>query len=69
MLEAGLSYLGIGVPAPAPTWGAMITDGQPYFITAPHLVIVPGLAIVVTVLAFNLIGQGLQKVLDPKRRG
>ncbi len=69
MLEAGLSYLGIGVPAPAPTWGAMITDGQPYFITAPHLVIVPGLAIVVTVLAFNLIGQGLQEVLDPKRKG
>jgi ABC-type dipeptide/oligopeptide/nickel transport system permease subunit len=67
LLEAGLGYLGIGVPAPAPTWGSMITDGQPYFITAPHLVIVPGIAIVVTVLAFNLLGQGLQEMLDPKR--
>jgi peptide/nickel transport system permease protein len=69
LLEAGLGYLGIGVPAPAPTWGSMINDGQPYFITAPHLVIVPGAAIVVTVLAFNLLGQGLQEVFDPKRRG
>jgi len=69
MLEAGLGYLGIGVPAPAPTWGSMITDGQPYFITAPHLVIVPGAAIVLTVLAFNLLGQGLQEVLEPKRKG
>ena len=41
MLEAGLGYLGIEVPAPTPTWGSMITDGQPYFITAPHLVVVP----------------------------
>lgn len=69
LLEAGLGYLGIGVPPPAPTWGSMITDGQPYFITAPHLVIVPGAAIVLTVLAFNLLGQGLQEVLDPKRKG
>jgi peptide/nickel transport system permease protein len=68
LLEAGLGYLGIGVPAPAPTWGSMITDGQPYFITAPHLVILPGTAIVLTVLAFNLLGQGLQEVLDPKRK-
>ena len=69
MLEAGLGYLGIGVPPPAPTWGSMINDGQPYFIAAPHLVIVPGLAIVLTVLAFNLLGQGLQEVLEPKRKG
>lgn len=68
LLEAGLGYLGIGVPPPAPTWGSMINDGQPYFIAAPHIVIVPGLAIVVTVLAFNLLGQGLQEVLDPKQR-
>ncbi|MBN8249398.1 MAG: ABC transporter permease [Verrucomicrobia bacterium] len=68
LLEAGLGYLGIGVPPPAPTWGSMINDGQPYFVSAPHIVIVPGLAIVVTVLAFNLLGQGLQEVLDPKQR-
>ena len=68
LLEAGLGYLGIGVPPPAPTWGSMVNDGQPYFITAPHMVIAPGVAIVVTVLAFNLLGQGLQEVLNPKSR-
>ena len=68
LLEAGLGYLGIGVPPPAPTWGSMIADGQPYFIAAPYIVIVPGVAIAVTVLAFNLLGQGLQEVLDPKQR-
>jgi peptide/nickel transport system permease protein len=68
MLEAGLGYLGIGVPPPAPTWGSMIADGQPYFIAAPHIVIAPGVAIALTVLAFNLLGQGLQEVLDPKQR-
>jgi peptide/nickel transport system permease protein len=68
LLEAGLGYLGVGVPPPAPTWGSMISEGQPYFITFPHLVIVPGLAIVLTVLAFNLLGQGLQEIVDPKQR-
>lgn len=66
LLEAGLSYLGIGVPPPAPTWGGMISDGQPYFITAPLNVIAPGVAIVLAVLAFNLIGRGLQETLDPR---
>jgi len=69
LLEAGLGYLGVGVPPPAATWGSMIADGQPYFTSFPHLVIVPGLAIAVTVLAFNLLGQGLQEVIEPKRRG
>jgi ABC-type dipeptide/oligopeptide/nickel transport system permease subunit len=68
LLEAGLGYLGIGVPPPAPTWGSMISDGQPYFVTYPHLVIAPGVAIVLTVLAFNLLGQGLQEIVDPKQR-
>lgn len=67
LLEAGLGYLGIGVPPPAPTWGLMIADGQAYFIAAPLIVIAPGVAIVLTVLAFNLIGQGLQEVLNPNR--
>jgi peptide/nickel transport system permease protein len=67
MLEAGLGYLGVGVPPPAPTWGSMIADGQPFFISAPGIVIAPGVAIVLTVLAFNLLGQGLQEVLDPNR--
>ena len=68
LLEAGLGYLGIGVPPPVPTWGSMISEGQRYFVTAPHIVIVPGIAIVLTVLAFNLMAQGLQEVLDPKQK-
>jgi peptide/nickel transport system permease protein len=68
LLEAGLGYLGIGVPPPTPTWGAMISEGQPYFISAPHIVIAPGVAIVVTVLAFNLMGRGLQETLDPRQK-
>ncbi len=64
-LEAGLSYLGVGVPPPAPSWGNMISDGQQYFLVAPWVVLPPGVAIVLAVLAFNLLGQGLQDVLDP----
>jgi peptide/nickel transport system permease protein len=67
-LEAGLGYLGVGVPPPAPSWGSMIADGQDYFIFAPLIVIAPGVAILVTVLAFNLLGQGLQEVLNPHQR-
>ncbi|HVS38279.1 MAG TPA: ABC transporter permease [Gemmataceae bacterium] len=69
-LEAGLGYLGVGVPPPAPSWGTMISDGQPYFTVAPSLVLAPGVAVVLAVLGFNLLGQGLQDVLDPhhKRR-
>jgi len=66
-LEAGLGYLGIGVPPPAPTWGSMIAEGQAYFVAAPMIVVAPGVAIVLTVLAFNLIGQGLQEVLEPRQ--
>jgi peptide/nickel transport system permease protein len=68
LLEAGLSYLGIGVPAPAPTWGSMISDGQAYFLSAPGMVVAPGVAIVLTVVGFNLIGQGLQEALDNRSR-
>jgi len=67
LLEAGLGYLGVGVPPPAPTWGAIISDGQEYFMAAPVIVIAPGVAIVLTVLAFNMLGQGLQEVLNPRR--
>ena len=68
LLEAGLGYLGIGVPPPAPSWGAMISEGQAYFTLSPHMVIAPGIAICVTVLAFNLLGQGLQDVLDVQQK-
>jgi peptide/nickel transport system permease protein len=69
LLDAGLSYLGVGVPPPTPSWGTMIADGQPYFIVSPHITIMPGLAIVLTVVGFNLIGQGLQDMLDPFEKG
>ncbi len=65
LLDAGLSYLGVGVPPPAPSWGTMIAEGQPYFIVAPHLTVAPGLCIILAVVGFNLLGQGLQEVLDP----
>jgi peptide/nickel transport system permease protein len=67
-LEAGLSYLGVGIPPPAPSWGGMIGDGQPYLLIAPWLVLPPGIAVIVAVVGFNLLGQGLQDVLDPRAR-
>lgn len=65
MLEASLSYLGIGVQPPTPSWGGMIQQGQSYYRSAPWLVLFPGLAILVTVFAFNLLGDGLRDALDP----
>jgi peptide/nickel transport system permease protein len=69
MLEASLSYLGIGVQPPTPSWGGMIQQGQSFYRTAPWLVIFPGLAIMVTIFAFNLLGDGLRDALDPSQRG
>jgi peptide/nickel transport system permease protein len=69
MLEASLSYLGIGVQPPTPSWGGMIEQGQSYYRTAPWMVIFPGLAIMLTVFAFNLLGDGLRDALDPTQRG
>jgi peptide/nickel transport system permease protein len=69
MLEASLSYLGIGVQPPTPSWGGMIQQGQSYYRTAPWMVIFPGAAIMVTVFAFNLLGDGLRDALDPTQRG
>jgi peptide/nickel transport system permease protein len=67
-LEAGLSYLGIGIPPPTPSWGSMVSDGQAYMIAAPWMALPPGIAIVLAVLGFNLLGQGLQDVLDPYQK-
>jgi peptide/nickel transport system permease protein len=66
-LEAGLSYLGLGLAPPAPTWGAMVAEGQQYFQIAPWMFIYPGIALTVTVLGFNLLGDALNGVLNPKR--
>lgn len=65
---AGLSYLGLGVQPPTPEWGAMLSDGTSNFTTYPYLLLFPGLAIGVTVLAINLIGDGVRDALDPKLR-
>jgi peptide/nickel transport system permease protein len=69
MLEASLSYLGIGVQPPTPSWGGMIQQGQSFYRTAPWLVMFPGFAIMVTIFAFNLLGDGLRDALDPSQRG
>ncbi|KPJ98668.1 MAG: hypothetical protein AMS20_16185 [Gemmatimonas sp. SG8_28] len=66
LLEAGLSYLGLGVRPPAPSWGQMIADGQAALRTAPWVALFPGIAIVVTVLAFSLVGDALRRRLDPR---
>jgi peptide/nickel transport system permease protein len=67
---AGLGFLGLGPQDPStPEWGPMLTDTTRYLQTAPHLAIIPGVAIIISVLGFNLIGDGLREALDPKLRG
>jgi peptide/nickel transport system permease protein len=68
MLEASLSFLGIGVQPPMPSWGRMIAEGQTYYRLAPWLILYPGIAIMLTVLGFNLLGDGLRDALDPYQR-
>ncbi len=65
-VEASLSFIGLGVSPPTPAWGTMIREGVQYLTTAPWIALFPGLAILFTVLAFNLLGDGLRDVLDPK---
>jgi peptide/nickel transport system permease protein len=65
---AGLSFLGLGAAPPAADWGAMLSDGREYMLSAPWIATFPGAAILFTVLAFNLLGDGLRDVLDPKLR-
>lgn len=65
LTEAGLSYLGLGMPPPAPTWGRMLWESQTYLATAPWLAILPGSAIALAVMGFNLLGDGLRDRLDP----
>jgi peptide/nickel transport system permease protein len=67
LLEAGLSFLGLGVQPPTPSWGGMILEAQPYLITAPWTSLVPGLAVLITVLAVNLIGEALHDAYAPSR--
>ncbi len=66
LAESVLSYLGLGVPPPAPTWGLMLAEGRSYYRTAPHLVLAPGLAIFAAVAAFHVLAAGLRDRFDPK---
>jgi peptide/nickel transport system permease protein len=66
LLEAGLSFLGLGIQPPTPSWGGMILDAKPVLVTAPWTSLFPGLAIVVTVLAVNLLGDALAGAIDPR---
>jgi peptide/nickel transport system permease protein len=69
LLEATLSFLGIGVRPPTPSWGNIIFENQTYFTSAPWLVFFPGLAIILLALAFNLVGDALRELLDPTQKG
>ena len=68
MTAAGLSYLGMGIKLPAPEWGSMLSEGMQIFRKYPHVALCAGVAIMVTALCFNLVGDGLADAFDPKRR-
>ncbi len=69
LVEAALSFLGLGVPPPTATWGAIVNDGREFLRSAPWITIAPGMMIVLAVMSFNLLGDGLRDALDPKLRG
>jgi peptide/nickel transport system permease protein len=66
--EASLSFLGLGAPPPLPSWGAMIDEGRPFLLVAPHLTVFPGVALALTVLALQLVGDGLRDLVDVRER-
>ncbi len=68
LTASGLSFLGLGAQPPEPEWGAMLNDGRTYMKSAPHIILFPGIMIVIVVLAFNIFGDGLRDALDPKMR-
>ena len=69
LTEAGLSFLGLGIQPPAPSWGKMLNEAQTFMAAQPWLAIFPGAAIALTVLGFNLLGDGLRDALDPREAG
>jgi peptide/nickel transport system permease protein len=69
LIEAALSFLGLGILPPTPSWGNMLTDSQFYIWAAPQLAVYPGVMIALSVLAFNSIGDALRDVLDPRQQG
>jgi peptide/nickel transport system permease protein len=68
LVEAALSFLGLGVQPPTASWGLMVATGRDFMLTAPHITTIPGLAIMLAVLGFNLLGDGLRDALDPRLR-
>jgi peptide/nickel transport system permease protein len=68
LTESGLSFLGFGVQPPDATWGNILADGRPFIFDAPWLFAVPGIAILIVVLAFNLVGEGLREAFNPRLR-
>jgi peptide/nickel transport system permease protein len=68
LVEAALSFLGLGVQPPTPSWGLMVSSGRDFLLSAPHVATFPGIAIMITVLGFNLLGDGLRDSLDPRLR-
>ena len=66
--EAALSFLGLGVQPPTPSWGTMLNGGRAHLLDAPHLTVFPGLAIAILVLGFNFLGDGLRDLTDPKHQ-
>jgi peptide/nickel transport system permease protein len=69
LAEASLSFLGLGIQAPTPSWGAMINAGRGHLLDAPHLALFPGMAILVAVMSLNFLGDALVDALDPHRSG
>jgi peptide/nickel transport system permease protein len=67
LVESSLSFLGLGFPPPAPSWGLMLSEARGYMELAPHVAIVPGLVISLTILGFNLLGDGLRDIFDPRQ--
>lgn len=68
LTASGLAFLGLGAQPPSPEWGAMLSDGRTYMHNASHMVMIPGMMIVIVVLAFNIFGDGLRDALDPKMK-
>jgi ABC-type dipeptide/oligopeptide/nickel transport system permease subunit len=66
LLEAGLSFLGLGIDPKTPSWGNLLSTGPTYYLTQPWLMVWPGVAILLTTLAFNLLGDGLRDAFDPR---
>lgn len=69
LMEAGLSFLGVGISIPTPSWGTMVSDGKAYLLTNPMMSIVPGLCVALLVICLNLLGDGVRDAMDPRLRG